>query len=250
MSAKLLICVSASQATVSVWKHRHLADLEVLRNDASGWTEFGHFLRVHRGVPAHVMVDTVKEDYRFETLPHTFGRDRHEMVQRKLKQLYRNTPYVAASKQGQVKAKRSEDQYLFSALTSPDLLDSWLKVIEVNQTPLAAIYLLPTVSELLLGRLSVVAGNILMITHQAGGIRQSLFRDQKLRLSRLTPVESGSRVQHAKSHAEEISNTRFYLDSLRICPLDESLTVLILDQDGSLSELPPLVTRADVLVFH
>lgn len=250
MAAKLLICVSAGQATVCVCKHGHLSHLEVMRNDAAGWTEFGHFLRVHRGVPAHVMVDTVKEDYRFETMPHTFGRDRTEMVQRKLKQLYRSTPYVAASKQGQVKAKRSEDQYLFSAITSADLVDSWLKVIEVNQTPLAAIYLLPTVSELLLVRLNVISANVLMITHQAGGIRQSFFRSQKLRLSRLTPLESGSRVQHAKSYAEEISNTRFYLDSLRICPLDEALTVLILDQDGSLSELPPLVSRADVMVFN
>lgn len=250
MAAKLLICVSATQATVSVWKHGHLSRLEALKNDSGGWTEFGHFLRVHRGIPAHVIADTVKEDYRFETLPHTFGRDRQEMVQRKLKQLYRNTPYVAASRQGQIKAKRSEDQYLFSALTSPDLLDSWLKVIQVNQTPLAAIYLLPTVSELLLSRLKVAAGNILMITHQTGGIRQSFFRDQKLRLSRLTPLESGTRAQHAKSYAEEISNTRFYLDSLRICPLDEALTVLILDQDGSLAELPPLVTRADMQVMN
>ena len=249
MAAKLLICVSASQATVSVWKHGHLSHLDVLRNDSAGWTEFGHFLRVHRGIPAHVMVDTVKEDYRFESLPHTYGRDRQEMVQRKLKQLYRTTPYFAATRQGQTKGKRNDDQYLFSALTNPDLLDSWLKVIEVNQTPLAAIYLLPTVTELMLVRLQVPAGNVLMITHQAGGIRQSFFREQKLRLSRLTQVELGSRVQHAKSYAEEISNTRFYLDSLRICPLDEALTVLILDQDGSLSELPPLVTKADVLVL-
>lgn len=249
MAAKLLICVSASQATASVWTRGHLTHLEALRNDASGWSEFGHFLRVHRGVPAHLVVDTVKEDYRFETLPHTFGRDREEMVQRKLKQLYRSTPYYAASKQGQIKGKRNEDQYLFSALTSPDLLDSWLKVIEVNQTPLAAIYLLPTVSELLLTRLKVTAGNVLMITHQTGGVRQSFFREQKLRLSRLTPFESGTRVQHAKGYAEEISNTRFYLDSLRICPLDEALTVLVLDQDGSLSELPPLITKADVMVL-
>ncbi|MGH8727815.1 MAG: hypothetical protein ACREV9_06590 [Burkholderiales bacterium] len=250
MAVKLLICVSAMQSTVGVWKHGHLSHLETLKNDSNGWTGFGHFLRAHRGIPAHIMVDTVKEDYRFETLPHTFGRDRQDMVERKLKQLYRNTPYVAASKQGQIKAKRTEDQYLFNALTSSDLLDSWLKVIEVNQTPLAAIYLLPTVSELLLTRLNVTSGNILMITHQAGGVRQSFFRERKLRLSRLTQGEGGSRVQHAKSYAEEISNTRFYLDSLRICPLDESLTVLILDQDGSLSELPPLVTRADILVFN
>jgi hypothetical protein len=249
VAAKLLICVSASQATASVWTRGHLTRLEALRNDASGWSEFGHFLRVHRGVPAHLVVDTVKEDYRFETLPHTFGRDREEMVQRKLKQLYRSTPYYAASKQGQIKGKRNEDQYLFSALTSPDLLDSWLKVIEVNQTPLAAIYLLPTVSELLLTRLKMTAGNVLMITHQAGGVRQSFFREQKLRLSRLTPFESGTRVQYAKGYAEEISNTRFYLDSLRICPLDEALTVLVLDQDGSLSELPPLITKADVMVL-
>ncbi len=46
------------------------------------------------GVPAYLMADTVDEDYRFETLPHTTGKDRRDMVERKLKQLYRSTPIL------------------------------------------------------------------------------------------------------------------------------------------------------------
>ena len=42
----------------------------------------------------------VEEDYRFETLPHAFGSDRADMVGRKLKQHYRNTPYMAATPLG------------------------------------------------------------------------------------------------------------------------------------------------------
>ena len=35
-------------------------------------------------LPVFAMVDAVEEDYRFETLPHSFGSERAQMVARKL----------------------------------------------------------------------------------------------------------------------------------------------------------------------
>ena len=78
-------------------------------------------------MPAEIMVDAVEEDYRFETLPHAYGPDRAQMAARKLRQHYRNTPYMAAWRLGRETGKRRDDRYLFSALTNPDLVTDWLR---------------------------------------------------------------------------------------------------------------------------
>src|SRR5262249_59332731 len=94
-------------------------------------------------VPAHVMVDAVEEDYRFETLPHAYGADRVQMATRKLRQHYRNTPYMTAWRIGRDTGKRRDDRYLFSALTNPDLVTDWLEAIIARRLPVSRLYLLP-----------------------------------------------------------------------------------------------------------
>ena len=74
------------------------------------------------------MADTVDEDYRFETLPHAFGSDRREMVERKLKQLYRSTPSTAPAPGARGRQAR-DDRYLFAALTNPESFTPWLQFL-------------------------------------------------------------------------------------------------------------------------
>ena len=95
MAAKLLLSISNDQATAAVWRRRHLASCKSFENNEAGWAAFGSFLHSHHGLPVHIIVDSVEEDFRFETLPHIRGRERTEMVRRKLKQLYRATPYYS-----------------------------------------------------------------------------------------------------------------------------------------------------------
>src|SRR5215218_10313430 len=142
MREKLLICVSAQQATAAHWRAGRIAKLEQFGHDERGLAGFRDFLVPHPNVPVFLMVDAVEEDYRFETLPHSWGSERAQMVSRKLKQHYRNTPFIGAWLQGRESDKRRDDRYLFSALTNPDILGNWLRVIGAQELPLAAVYLL------------------------------------------------------------------------------------------------------------
>src|SRR5688572_6169877 len=113
MREKLLICVSALQATAAVWRAGKIVQLEQFAHDENGLADFREFLVPHPRVPVLLMVDAVEEDYRFETLPHSWGAERTQMVARKLKQHYRNTPYIGAWLQGRETGKRRDDRYLF-----------------------------------------------------------------------------------------------------------------------------------------
>src|SRR5258705_11094714 len=110
MAAKLLLCVSNDQATVAVWRRRRLLSCTRFENNEAGWTAFGNFLRGWHGLPAHIIVDAVPEAFRFETLPHIRGRDRTEMVDGKLKQLYPATPYYSYALHETERGRRRDDR--------------------------------------------------------------------------------------------------------------------------------------------
>lgn len=243
MADKLVISVSAEQATAGVSRNGKLGPCQVFRNDAQGLEAFDRFLAQLRKIPAHVLLDVVEEDYRFEMLPHASGRDRSELLERRLRQLYRNTPYCGALLQGRDTGKRRDDQHLFFALLNPELLDIWLSLIRGHELPVAGVYLLPVVAEQMARKIAPDTANVLLVARHPSGLRLSFFRDGKLRVSRLTQIESADTKGHVAEFTEEIANTRLYLHALRVMTLDEQLAVVALDRDGSLGGLEQAVTR-------
>jgi len=243
MREKLLICVSALQATAAHWRAGRITQLEQFAHDEKGLAAFREFLTPHSDVPVFMMVDAVEEDYRFETLPHSFGPDRAQMVGRKLRQHYRNTPYIGAWLQGRENDKRRDDKYLFSALTNPDIPADWLRIVHAQELPLAALYLLPMVSIGLLDKLQVKTPNLLLATQHTGGLRLTFFRDRQFRLSRLTRGDASKGSDLIQLFVGEISNTRLYLHALRTATLDEHLTVLLLDRNDELERVAETVKR-------
>ena len=242
MPDKLLISISAAQVTAARWRGRRFATSEVFANSEDGLAQFSGYLAGLAGVTAYVMVDAVEEDYRFETLPHSFGRDRAEMVSRKLKQLFRNTPYACATRQGREPDRRRDDRYLFVALTNAELVQRWLAAIADRALPVAGVYLLPMVGEPLLAQLPAKGPNVLMVSLHGPGLRLVFFRDRHLRISRLARLETAATPALANL-AEEVSNTRLYLHALRILTLDEHLHVVIVDRKDELAGLAESIAR-------
>jgi hypothetical protein len=242
MADKLLISVSAIQVSAARWLGGRLGASTVFENSEAGIAAFKEHLAQGPRLPVHITVDAVEEDYRFESLPHSFGSDRSEMIARKLKQHYRNTPYCSARMQGRDPGKRRDDRYLFCALTNPELITPWLQAVTERELPVAGIYLLPTVSARLIEKLSLKQTNLLVVSIHGAGLRLSFFREQQLRISRLARID-GSASEAIKNYAEEISNTRLYLHALRVMTLDEHLSVLIIDRDDTLTGLEQAIAR-------
>lgn len=241
MAEKLLICISAQQTSAAHWQGDRIADRQVFSKNDSGFAAFREYLAPFSNVPTYIMVDAVEEDYRFETLPHAFGSDRATMVSRKLKQHYRNAPFVAAWLQGRDSGKRRDDRYLFSALTNSDIVAGWLLAVVDCGLPVAGVYLLPIVSTALPDKLQLKATNLLIVAQHSAGLRLTFFLNGQFRLSRLTRSEGASDRVHFIS--EEISNTRLYLHAVRGAALDEPLTVLLLDRNNDLAEAVQIIAR-------
>lgn len=237
MARKLLICISAFTVTAAVARGRRLGTCQEFEDDEEGQAAFQAFLRRLPALPTYVMVDTVDEDYRLETLPHATGRDRRDLIERKLRQIYRNSTFVGASLQSRDSDRRRDDRYLLAAVTNVEIFDPWLRLVTAQGLPVAGVFPVPLVSLALLRVLDLRERNVLMVSNHCAGVRQTFLREGRFRISRLTPMRSGGADSAGEAYAEEIKNTRMYLDALNITHVDDNVQVLVLDQNGSLRGL-------------
>lgn len=194
----------------------------------SGPAALSAILLKHSTRPVWLLVDSVDEDYRLETLPHVSGKARVEMVERRLRQLYRGQPFCNAWRQGRESQGRKDDRYLFSALHDSDWLAPWLSTLDSLGFPLAGISLISSAAQALLTRLRINEPQVLLVSRQIAGLRFSYFQQGLLRFSRLTPGERGE-----LDCADEVSKTLLYLTSQHIIPREVRCTVLLLDPESS-----------------
>lgn len=240
MAKKLLLCASAFHLSAAVWNGRRLAVCRSFEDDPEGHQAFQTFLASVSGIPTYLTADTVDEDYRFETLPHASGGDRREMLERKLRQLYRSTPFYGASLQAREKDKRRDDRYLLSALTNAEVFSPWLQFLIAAKQPVVGVFPMPLITLGIIKPLGLTEPNLLLVSKHEAGVRQTFVKDQVFRISRLTPTPTHEQSAE-EAYAEEIRNTRMYLDALNITHVEDLVTVVILDQDGSLASLGPRI---------
>ncbi len=231
MANKILLVVSSTQVVAAHWLNGKLARCETLTQDDDGVAAFAGMLRGISAAPAYIAVDTVEEDYRFETLPHATGADRNAMLDRKIRHFYRGTRFVSTLFLGRTGQRRSDDRYLFSALTNAALIEPWLAAIAARGAPVAGIYLTPMLTAGLMSRLQITQPRVLIAAPHRSGLRLTFYKNGAFTSSRLTRDIPRDPGEAARMLATELSNTRLYLSTLHLDELDEQLDVVFLDRN-------------------
>lgn len=248
MRRKLILCISTYHLTAGLWSRGQLRAVQEFSDDEAGQREFMTYLRGLRRVPIYILVDTLDEDYRFDTLPRASGRDQAEMVARKLRQAYRNAPHSNAQLILRDSQNKREDHYFFAALTNPEMLDPWLQLVMARKLPIVGIYMVPLCVPRLVQSVGLHQHSTLVVAQHAAGLRQTFVRNGQFRVSRLTLARPDTLGPSAVKYDEEIRNTRGYLDALNITHVNEPVTVLILDQDDSLADIDAALADAGASV--
>lgn len=195
----------------------------------AGAAEFERHIAQHAALPTHLFTDLTEEDFRLDTVPHVSARDRSAVLGRKLTQIFRNTPYRHAVMQGREAEGRRDDRVIYTAITNPEVLRPWVEALERFKVPLAGIYSAAVFSAVLLEELDLVYPHTLLVTFTPGeAMRQTYFRDNEIKFSRLTPVDLEEGQTLGTMIAEETTRTWQYLDSLRHFAPDDRLEVCVL----------------------
>lgn len=233
---RIYVYVSARGASAVA---RTLSGLDWLADfspDELGWGDFGAVLRRFGCPPLHFLVDAADEEYRWETTPRMFGPARGEMLERRLRQSFRDTPYRAALSLGRERGGRRDEKFLFAALGSPELIRPWMDAAQLREAPVIGITPLPTLSHHLLPA-DPEQPYQLLVSRQTGGLRLSFLLDRQLRFSRLTPPDMTLDLDATQDVAAQILKTRLYLQSQRWLPRESRLAVHLLGLDEVLPEV-------------
>jgi hypothetical protein len=244
---KQLFYLTNQELTAYAWHGKDLLRVDGFDNTDAGRLLFGEYLAQAKVVPSYLLVDVVEEDFQRDSAPHVTGASREALIERKLQQLYRDTPFRHAELQGRDKGGRKDDRYLFNALTNAELPKAWLAVMLKHAVALAGMYSVPSLSALLFEKIKPGPGPVLLVSHQSGGLRQSFFDDGQLRFSRLTPL-----FDHAPAHLLEVfrietAKTRQFMASTRLLARGAQVAVLVLASAAMLEALgPEMADNADV----
>ena len=131
MAPKIALYLCSHRLTAGLWQGGHLQSFETFENDDAGHADFLAFIHRYRRIPIYLIADLVDEDYRIETAPHTSGRARHDLLERKLGALFRTALYRAAQFIARERGGRRDDVFLLVALTNTEKLKPWNKAYPV-----------------------------------------------------------------------------------------------------------------------
>ena len=217
----------------------------------AGAQAFENYLGNLRDEPTHVFMDLAEEDFRLDTIPHVGAGDREAILQRKLTQIFRNTPYRHALLQGREPEGRRDDRVFYTAITNPELLRPWLEMLDRLNVPLAGIHSAAVFSGVLLEELDLLFAHTLLVTFTPGdAMRQSYFRDREIKFSRITPIDLEEGQSLGTMIAEETTRTWQYLDSLRNFSQDDRLEVCILVHPNDRRVVEPELRNFAQLQYH
>ena len=234
---KLILCATNQSLTAGLWYGTKLQSYAVFSNSDADYSVFGDFLAQHSGTNIYLIVDAVEEDYKLESMPHTTGGARHEIVDRKLNQFNRNSVYRAAHFINRSMDKRRDDNFLFVALSNADFLQGWMNVIQTNHVPLVGVFLLSMLSQSVVRQMKLMNPHILLCERLSSGLRQSYLYNGRLRMSRLAPMKDVKPNQLAYFYLVEIEKTRMYLVSQRLITNATPIQLVMASMDNSDAEI-------------
>ncbi len=243
--------ISAYKVAVYHWHKGKIASSYLFDIDEEGKQNLERYLSQTTNSPFYILVDVFEEEYRRETIPHVFGADRQALLNRKQDRLFRDTPYIYDELQGREEEGRRDDNILLTAITNPGLVRAWVEILDAHRTPVAGIYSIPLLAHSLLKLRSEAKDHTLLVSLQSiSGLRQTFIQNGELRISRLVQMPRYGTTPYAAYIAEEVEKIQRYLNSLRLIPENEPLSICFLLAGELRDELEEYYSDSELVKYH
>lgn len=232
---------SGHRLTVFHWDRKKFHGACSFEPNLEGLDKFKQYLNTSAKSPARLLVDVIEEDFRIETAPHVYGKDRKAVIGRLQDRHYRSSrQYVYSEVIGREKKSRRDDRVLIGGITNPGLVDIWKEAIEECRIPLIGIWTLPLLSKGMLPLIGEKAGAVLLVSQQVNSnLRQTFFRDGKMLSSRQSVInqDAGDISDIGKLAAPEVARTVAFLRNQRLIAADELVHIHIVGSESQIKSL-------------
>jgi len=238
LNNRRVLFLSTYKAAVYHWHKGAIGSSYMFDVNEEGRQAFERYLLETPRETCHILMDVYEEEYKRETIPHVFGSDRQALLQRKINRLFHDTAYVSTEVKGREERGRRDDRIFLSAITNPELITPWVKLLDRHKVPLAGINSLPLFTQSLLGFFTASSDQILIVSLQSiSGLRQTFFYKNEFRVSRLVQMPRFGTTSYVPHITEEVDKIMRYLNSLRLTSEDSPLEIYFLMAGELLTDL-------------
>ena len=232
---------SGHRLTVFHWDRKKFYGACSFEPDIEGLDKFREYLKTSSKSPSRLLVDVIEEDFRIETAPHVYGKDKQAVTDRLLDRYYRSSGrYVYSEVIGRDKTGRKDNKVLIGGITNPALVDVWKDIIEECHIPLIGIWTLPLISKNLLPLINGKHAAVLLVSQQVNSnLRQTFFRDGKMLSSRQSVINLDEKDTSyiGEYAAPEVERTIVFLRNQRLIDADEIVHVHIIGAEKQVASL-------------
>ena len=238
---KRIFYFSGHRLTVFHWSRKRLEGACSFESNDDGYEKFRQYLESSAKTPTVMLLDVIEEDFRKDVIPHVFGKDRKAVISRLIDRHYRSSrQYTYSEIQGRQKTGRKDDEVLLAAITNPELVRPWIRIIEDCDVPLSGILSLPLISNSILSVIGAKKGYVLLVSQQVNSnLRQTLFKDGKMVSSRQSVInQDAENISNIGSFARpEVDRTLTYIRSQYQIKDTDLIHVHILGSDAQIDSL-------------
>lgn len=190
--------------------------------------DFIAILQDYPDYPVILVTDFLEESFRHDTGVHATGTDRSALLERKLNYSFRNTPYRSATIVGRETEGRKDDKILLSALTKPELLEPWVRVLLDHKMQIQSVtsvaYLMQSYSQ----KAGLNDKHLMLVSIEEGSeLRQTFMRGGKIQFSRLTSLTTKETASLPDAINHESLQIRQYLERIKLLPFDSQMVIKV-----------------------
>ena len=232
---------SGHRLTVFHWDRKRFYGACSFEPDFEGLEKFREYLKTSSKSASRLLIDVIEEDFRIETTPHVYGKDKKAVTDRLLDRYYRSSgQYVYSEIIGRDKTGRRDNKVLIGGVTNPALINAWKNIIEECHVPLIGIWSLPLISKNLLPLIEEKRSAVLLVSQQVNSnLRQTFFRDGKMLSSRQSVINQDEKdTSNIGSYAApEVKRTIDFLRNQRLIVANEVVHIHILGSEQQIKSL-------------
>ena len=251
---KRLFYFSGHRLTVFHWSKKTLAGACSFESNEDGYEKFKQYLESSEKTSTCLLLDVIEEDFRKEVIPHVFGRDRKAVISRIMDRYYRSSrQYTYSEIQGRQKHGRKDDEVLLAAITNPELVRGWIRIIESCDVPLSGILSLPLISKSMLPYLGAKKGYVLLVSQQVNSnLRQTFFKDGKMLSSRQSVINQDAKniTNIGKYARPEVERTLAFLRNQYQIDDNTEINVHLLGSDAQIDSLESAFLSVTANHYH
>ncbi|MES0327984.1 MAG: hypothetical protein ABUK13_07315, partial [Gammaproteobacteria bacterium] len=232
---------SGHRLTVFHWDRKRFYGACSFEPDIEGLDKFREYLKTSSRSASRLLIDVIEEDFRIESTPHVYGKDKAAVTERLLDRYYRSSgQYVYSEVIGRDKTGRRDNKILIGGVTNPALINAWKNIIEECHIPLIGIWSLPLISKNLLPLIEEKRSAVLLVSQQVNSnLRQTFFRDGKMLSSRQSVINQDEKdtANIGDYAAPEVKRTIDFLRNQRLINANEIVHIHILGSEQQIKSL-------------